>query len=130
MKKILTAVVLSLAAGAVHADPVEGIWQTERNDDGNLAHVQIAPCGPRLCGTLIRSYGPDNKPIRSASTGKNLVWDMVPAGGGSYRDGQIWDPGSDKTYRSKMELSGDRLKVSGCVAGGLLCRGQTWVRVQ
>ena len=130
MKKLTLAAALSLIAGMAFADPAEGLWQTQRNDDGNLAHVQIAPCGAKLCGTMVRSFGSDNKPIESPNTGKNLVWDMEAAGNGDYRNGQIWDPGSNKTYRSKMELSGDQLKVSGCVAGGLICRGQTWVRVK
>lgn len=130
MKHLVIAGAMALIAGTAAADPAEGVWQTERNDDGNLAHVSIAPCGDRLCGTMIRSYGPDNAPMQSANIGRDLVWDMVPEGGGAYGDGRIWDPGSDRTYRSKMELDGDRLRVSGCVAGGLICRGQTWVRVQ
>ena len=52
---------------------------------------------------------------------------MAADGGGKYSGGKIWAPDRDKTYRSKMELSGDRLKVSGCV--GPICRGQTWARV-
>ena len=27
-------------------------------------------------------------------------------------------------------LSGDALEVKGCVAGGLICRGQTWTRIK
>jgi uncharacterized protein (DUF2147 family) len=79
---------------------------------------------------MVRSFGPDNRPIASPNSGRNLVWDMEPRGDGAYAGGQIWDPGSDRTYRSRMELDGDRLKVSGCVAGGLICRSQTWIRVQ
>ena len=48
-------------------------------------------------------------------------------GGGSYSGGKIWAPDTDKTYRSKMTLSGNALKVSGCV--GPICRGQTWTRL-
>lgn len=130
MKKSFLAAILVLGAGAACADPAEGLWQTQRNDDGNFAHVQVAPCGAKLCGTMIRSFGPDNQPVPSANTGRNLVWDMEPRGDGTYRNGQIWDPGADRTYRSRMELAGDRLRVSGCVAGGLICRSQTWARVR
>ena len=130
MTRFLLAAALLLAGAAAMADPAAGLWQTERNDEGNLAHVQVAPCGAKLCGTMVRSFGPDNQPIPSASTGRNLVWDMEPRGDGTYVDGRIWDPGSDRTYRSRMALDGDRLKVSGCVAGGLICRSQTWIRVR
>ena len=52
-------------------------------------------------------------------------------GEGSWSSGTIWAPDRDKTYRAKMEmLSADQMKVSGCVAGGLICRGQTWLRVK
>ena len=130
MKHLMIGAAMAVIAGAACADEAEGVWQTQRNDEGNIAHVQIAPCGPKLCGTLIRSFGPDNKPIESANTGKNIVWDMEADGAGNYANGQIWDPGADKTYRSKMALAGDELKVSGCIAGGLLCRAQTWIRVK
>jgi uncharacterized protein (DUF2147 family) len=29
-----------------------------------------------------------------------------------------------------MEIEGDRMRLRGCVAGGLFCASQTWVRVQ
>ncbi|MEO0924159.1 MAG: DUF2147 domain-containing protein, partial [Pseudomonadota bacterium] len=37
-------------------------------------------------------------------------------------------PDRDKVYKSKMSLSGNALKVSGCVA--VICRSQNWVRVK
>ncbi len=53
---------------------------------------------------------------------------MVAQGDGAYGDGKIWSPDRDKTYNSKMQLSGDALQVSGCVFG--ICRdGGTWQRV-
>jgi len=53
---------------------------------------------------------------------------MKPKGGGSYTGGRIWAPDVDKTYRSKMALSGNRLKVSGCV--GPICRSQNRTRIK
>ncbi|MEL7184660.1 MAG: DUF2147 domain-containing protein, partial [Pseudomonadota bacterium] len=61
--------------------------------------------------------------------GRQIIWDMQPQGGGAYGGGRIWAPDQDKTYRSKMSLNGNRLKVEGCVLGGAICRGQTWSRV-
>jgi len=45
-----------------------------------------------------------------------------------YSSGKIWAPDVDKTYRSKMALNGNTLKVSGCV--GPICRSQNWTRVK
>ena len=58
-----------------------------------------------------------------------IVWDMVAYPDGLYDDGQIYSPDRDKTYNGDMTLSGDSLKVRGCVLG--ICRdGGTWKRVK
>ena len=53
---------------------------------------------------------------------------MKASGDGTYSGGKIWAPDRDKTYNSKMALSGDTLTVSGCVIG--ICRDQDWQRVE
>lgn len=130
MKRVLAAAVLAVfASPALAADPVEGIWQTKPDDNGNFGHVRIAPCGERLCGVLIRAFNGDGQPMESDNIGNRIVWDMAPEGGGTYGDGKVWSPDRDKTYNSKMELQGDRLAVSGCVL--FVCRdGGTWTRVE
>lgn len=117
--------VLAAVTPAFAADPVEGIWQTQV-DDGAYAHVQIAPCGQTICGTIARTFKAGGE-YKSENLGKPIVWDMVPQGGGAYKQGKIWQPSSGKIYNSKMSLEGDHLKVSGCV--GPICKGQTWVRI-
>ena len=128
MRTFTLAAALSLAAVAAHAQGIDGIFQTQPNDNGDIGMVQFAPCGERWCGTLIKSFHADGSEFESPNHGRNIVWDMVDAGGGKFRDGKIWDPGADKTYSSKMTLSGKTLKVSGCIS--VICRGQTWVRVK
>ena len=129
MKHALTvAAILAGSVSTASADPVAGIWQTQPGDAGNFAHVEITACGAAICGTILRAYGPDGMPRPSDTVGKRMLWDMAADGNGRYSGGRIWAPDRDKTYRSKMELSGDRLKVSGCV--GPICRGQTWARVK
>jgi uncharacterized protein (DUF2147 family) len=132
MKKIalMLAVVSGLATPAFAADPVEGIWKTKPDDNNNFGYVQIAPCGERFCGVLIKSFGSDGNEMQSPNVGKNIVWDMVAQGDGHYGSGKVWSPDRDKTYNSKMLLKGDVLDVSGCVLGGLICRASTWTRVQ
>lgn len=115
-----------LATPALAADPVEGVWKTEV-DDGAYAHVTFAPCGAALCGVISRTFNATGE-YESENKGKPIVWDMQAEGGGTYRDGRIWQPSTDKVYRSKMDLSGDVLKVAGCV--GPICKKQTWTRVR
>ena len=114
-------------ASALAADPLEGLWQTQP-DDGAFAFVQIAPCGAALCGTMVRSFNADGE-YKSQNLGRQLVIDMMPAGNNRYK-GQVWRPSNDKIYIGRITLSGDRLKMKGCVAGGLICASQSWTRVQ
>ena len=115
------------SAGAAMADPVVGTWKTQPDDNGNYGLVSIKTCGAEICGTLGQGYDSSGKQVSSPNIGKRMIWAMKPQGGGQYSGGKIWAPDRDKTYNSKMSLSGSRLKVEGCVLG--ICRGQTWTRV-
>ncbi|MEM8632687.1 MAG: DUF2147 domain-containing protein [Pseudomonadota bacterium] len=118
-----------LAAPAFAADPLEGVWQTAADDNGNFGHILIATCGVALCGTLVRAYDVGGTQVSSPNVGKQIIWDMQPMGDGGYGKGKIYSPDRDKTYASKLRLDGDTLAVSGCVLG--ICRdGGTWRRVK
>lgn len=127
MKQLIAGVLVALGlAGAAAADPVLGTWKTQV-DDGAYAHVTFSTCGVAICGVIARTFNAQGE-YRSPNLGRRLVWDMLPKGAGSYKGGRIWQPSTDKIYRSKMSLDGDRLRVSGCV--GPLCKKQVWSRVK
>ena len=130
MKKtgLLLAALLGFSAPAL-ADPVDGIWKTKPGDDGKYGYVQIGPCGADICGVIVKAFNAQGQEIESENIGKRMIWAMKPKGDGYYSGGKIWAPDRDKTYKSNMQLSGNSLKVSGCVLGGIICRGQTWKRV-
>ncbi len=119
---------LLLAAGAAQADGISGTFRTQANDQGQSGLVQFYDCGGKYCGKLVRSFDKSGKEIPSKNTGRNIVANMTEAGGGKFSGGTIWDPGSGKTYKSKMQLQGDVLNVSGCVA--VFCKTQKWTRAQ
>ncbi|MCV6584388.1 MAG: DUF2147 domain-containing protein [Marinibacterium sp.] len=128
MRTFLTGLALSIGvAGAASADPIYGTWQTEV-DGGTYAHVDMAACGSKICGTLAQAYDGSGK-ISSPDTGKQIVFDMNAKGGGKY-EGKVWRPSNDKVYLGKMDLNGNKLALRGCVAGGLICAKQTWTRVK
>lgn len=131
MKHLLAGAGVALGlAGAAAGDPAAGLWRTEPGDTGGYLHVAVSPCGAALCGTIQAAYSKDGaEQAGYAHKGKRMIWDMASEGGGSYSGGKIWAPDSGRTYASKMSLSGNALTVKGCVAGGLICRGQTWARV-
>ena len=128
MKRIFAAAAcIALSAPALADHAVEGLWKTEV-DDGAFAYVQISHCAEALCGTITRTFNADGE-YRSPNIGRMLVIDMMPNGENRYR-GQVWRPSNDKVYVGKMTHDGNSLKLRGCLAGGLLCSAQDWVRVQ
>jgi len=128
LKKLLMIVasLFAFSTAAAAQEAAVGIWQTEV-DDGAYAHITIAPCGNAVCGVISRTFNDDGE-YQSENIGKTLVIDMVPQGGGAY-EGQVWRPSNNKLYIGKMDVSGDALRLRGCVAGGLLCSSQNWARV-
>ncbi len=42
--------------------------------------------------------------------------------------GRAFNPEDGRTYSGKMVLNGRRLKTSGCVLGGLICKTVAWQR--
>lgn len=127
MRKLIIAAALAVAGTAVAADPIEGVWQTQP-DEGSFAYVTIAPCGGGFCGTISRTFK-DGAEYKSPNIGRQIVRNMSAQGGGNY-SGQVWRPANDKIYSGKASVSGNRMSLSGCVAGGLICKSQTWAKIQ
>ncbi|MEP0503966.1 MAG: DUF2147 domain-containing protein [Paracoccaceae bacterium] len=128
MKKLALAAIIALGTttGAFAADPLEGLWRTTKDDNGNSGLIEVKPCGAKLCGTLIKSFDASGASVSSKQIGRKIISETVASGGGSYK-GKVYSPDRDKTYNSKLALSGNTLKVSGCVLG--ICRdGGTWSR--
>ncbi|MEM6303476.1 MAG: DUF2147 domain-containing protein [Pseudomonadota bacterium] len=127
MKTWITAAAAAIGlAGAAFADPAVGTWQTQV-DDGAYAHVKMSKCGSAVCGKIARTFN-DSGEYNSPNLGKTLVIDMKPSGGGAY-EGKVWRPSNNKVYIGKMQVNGNALRLSGCVAGGLICSKQTWKRL-
>ncbi len=125
------AATMAIMATGAWADPVDGLWKTQPGETGGYLHVSIGSCGSAVCGTIDTAFDKDgNENLSYEHLGKQIIWDMIPDGASAYGDGKIWAPDSNKTYSSKMSLSGNDLTVKGCVAGGLICRGQVWTRIR
>jgi uncharacterized protein (DUF2147 family) len=100
------------------------LWRTATSERGASLEVRIAPCGERLCGAIVKAHGTD----RTDLVGRAIIRDMAPDGAGRWSGGTIGAPDDEKTYRSRMQLTGAGLEVEGCVA--VFCRGQTWTRLE
>ena len=109
---IAVAAAVTLSAGVAYAsEPIEGTWL--RPSTKTL--VKFAPCGGGYCGTVMSGEH------KGKSIGK------MSGSGGSYK-GSITDLGAKKTYTGKASVSGNSMKLSGCVLGGLVCKGENWSR--
>jgi len=53
---------------------------------------------------------------------------MKPDGAGKWSVGKMWDPRRDKTFKSKMQVTGQGLKVSGCILA--VFQSQVWSAVK
>lgn len=101
---------LALLAAPAFADPIEGNWKTKSGET-----AAIAACGGAFCVTL-KTGTHAGKRIGKMS-GRN----------GKY-SGEITDPKNDKTYTGDASLSGNTLKMRGCVLK-VLCRSENWSRI-
>ena len=108
-----------LAGAPALAVEAEGVWTRE---DGT-SRIEFSPCGPALCGTIVWLKNA-NTP---AHVGQKVFFDMMRADQNSWA-GQAFNPEDGRTYSGKMVLIGKKLKTSGCVFGGLICKTVHWVR--
>jgi uncharacterized protein (DUF2147 family) len=127
---------LLLALAAAAPQTVEGLWL---NDD-KKGLVQIAPCGTKLCGRIVKVLSRDpNAPKTDvhnpdpALRGRGFVGLPVLTGfarsGSSWTGGRAYDPESGKSYRSTLSLNPDgSLRVTGCVL--FICESRRWTRVR
>ena len=128
IRLITTAIAaICLAGAASAADPIEGVWQTQP-DEGSYAHVTIAPCGNAFCGTITNTFNAQGE-FASPNRGRQIVLGMVPRGNGAY-EGEVWRPSNDRIYAGRIQVSGNQMALRGCIAGGLICAKQDWVKVR
>ncbi|MGO6817032.1 DUF2147 domain-containing protein [Rhizobium leguminosarum] len=102
---------IAMIAGIAHAEePIVGNWKTAAGDT-----AVIASCGGSYCVTL--------------KTGKYAGRKIgtLAGAGGSYA-GEITDPAAEKTYSGAGKVSGNSLRMQGCVMK-ILCKSQTWTRL-
>ncbi|MFT3967240.1 MAG: DUF2147 domain-containing protein [Sphingobium sp.] len=126
------------AAAAAGADPnaVIGRWRTEARH----GVVEIARCGPSICGKLIDSDGLkanpdllDAKNKDAALRGRKLMGLQMLQGfswkDGAWQGGTIYNGEDGGTYKATVTpVSANQLKLKGCIVWPL-CKTQTWTRL-
>lgn len=118
---------LFLLAVPATADPVVGLWKTEPDRKNLTSHIHIRQCGPNLCGKVVKAFDPSGTQVKTKNVGKELFWDVKPAGDGNYQDGTVVVPLLNVKATASMRLQGSKLQVTACK--GAICDGQTWTRL-
>jgi uncharacterized protein (DUF2147 family) len=135
------AAVLALTGseGALAADP-NGVWLTQTGG----SRIRLADCAGALCGTIIWLKEPTDPDTGKPKLDKNnsdaskrarpllgvqIVLGMKPAGADKWT-GQVYNAEDGKTYSGNLSYSGgNSLQLQGCALGGLVCKSQTWTKV-
>src|SRR4051794_32660615 len=137
---IAAAAVLALMTCSAHAEEPTGNWLTQ----GGNSKIKIADCAGALCGTIIWLKEPNDPETGKPKTDKNnsdsakrsrplmgvqIVLGMKPNGADKWA-GQVYNAEDGKTYTGNIAFSGgNSLTLQGCALGGLVCKGQTWTKV-
>ena len=130
-------------AGEAAGAALVGLWETGKGE----ARVEIAPCGPRICGEIVwledpaapdgsgpklDVFNPDPALRGQEILGLRILEGVSPApdDGGRWSGGRVYDPNKGRTYRCYLELQEDgRLKVRGFLGFSLLGRTTYWTPV-
>ena len=136
---LLTVLALTGSGSAFAAEP-NGMWLTQTG----TSRIRVADCGGALCGTIVWLKEPNDPDTGKPKTDKNnsdaakrsrpllgvqIVLGMKPAGAGKWT-GQVYNAEDGKTYSGNLTMTGaGSLSLQGCALGGLVCKSQTWTRV-
>jgi uncharacterized protein (DUF2147 family) len=138
MKTISLAVLglLATTGFAFAADP-SGTW---RLDNGKIT-VKVRQCGGEVCANIVGLKEPTykdgtakiDKYNKNAALRKRplmglaVLSNMKPTGDGTWA-GNIYNADDGRTYDATMTMSGNTMKLKGCVAG-IFCKTNTFKKV-
>ncbi len=137
MNLALLAVMIAGAASfasAAQANDATGEWARP----GGSSKIRISNCGNALCGKLIwlksprkDTQNPDPSKRDRPLLGVQIVQSMKPTGKDNQWKGKVYNAEDGKTYTGFIQMpSPDKMKLEGCVMGGLICKGETWTRIR
>jgi uncharacterized protein (DUF2147 family) len=121
------AAALALAASNPSAGSIEGHWIHPEQ----TVIIRLENCGDEVCGTVTWATERAQRDARKGVDrliGARLLTGFHRNKKGIWK-GRIFVPDYDLRVSGKIQpLDANRLKVSGCALGGLLCRTQVWTR--
>ncbi|MCV0427973.1 MAG: DUF2147 domain-containing protein [Roseibium sp.] len=129
---LVAAGLFAASSVLAHAADAKGDWVRPNG----ASKIRISSCGNSLCGKLIwlkdprnDTQNPDASKRSRPLVGVEIVQSMKPTGKTNQWKGKVYNAEDGKTYTGFIELtSTNKLKLEGCVMGGLICKGETWAR--
>ena len=136
MRATMFGGLLALALGtplAAAQAPVAGPVGTWLNPHSSVA-VKTGACGDRMCGRVVWASRQAQDDARDGGVaplvGTELLENYRPEGRGAWA-GTVFVPDMGRRFSSEISQVGpDRLKVKGCILGGLICKSQVWTRIE
>lgn len=126
---LITVVAPAAAASHVPARP-EGFWLNPRSS----VAVRAGSCGTNLCGWIVWANQEAQADAKDGGVARLIGTELLQdyhANGGSTWIGTVFVPDMGRRFASKIAMIGaDRLKVQGCILGGLICKSQIWTRIE
>ena len=120
---------LAQTAAAPRPGDIYGVW---RNPKGSV-HIEIKPCETRTCGVVVWANDNAREDVRKKKNqdlvGMQLLRDFSVSDPNEWK-GRVYVPDLDMTFSGQVKLL-DRasLKAKGCLLPNILCKSQTWTRV-
>jgi uncharacterized protein (DUF2147 family) len=130
---------LTLSASAQSETAILGLWyNTEKT-----AQIQIIKSGSEYIGkiTWVKNPNEDGKPVLDKQNADPklrtrpilglAILDGLKYGGGIWKDGEIYDPNSGKTYSCEVRLKSESiLEVKGFIGFSFVGRTVEWTRIK
>ena len=122
----LAGLAVALAPASAIAKSLEGRWKN------GAMEIVIAPCGPSLCGPVVKaSAEQQSKAQRGSGTrllGSRVIDNIEPMGPGRW-SADVFVASRDMSARGTIEqVNPNRLAVRGCVLA-IICKTTHWDRV-
>lgn len=128
---VVAGLMASLPARAQTSDvPASyGVWRNPKNS----VHVEIRNCGPKTCGYVVWANEEAKADAKKGGTdnlvGLQLLRDFTEQKNGVWK-GKVFVPDLNMTFSGSAEFpNATTMKAKGCLLGNILCKSQTWRRV-
>ncbi|GIM56292.1 hypothetical protein CAPN006_06860 [Capnocytophaga canimorsus] len=143
MKKTIFTLVTLLLGSILYAqnkEDIVGVWLSETKD----GKFQIYEEGGLFFGKLIwmkeefekdgktpkKDVNNPNKSFRNKPLKGSVILKKLKYHKGEWKNGEIYDPQSGKTYHCKAKIKNNQLILRGFVGVSLLGKNTTWTRVE